>query len=234
MYVLKIKKWFYKNKSYIITFFIGGIFFSTISVSAAIMIAAKEVSLSTPKTSKTNVQDSLDELYDLVTYGNVSASQMLSGTTALSNGKKITGTISSKGATTFTPSTSNQTIAAGQYLSGAQTIKGDSNLVAGNIKSGVSLFGVKGTYTGSGSKILIGGYTSSRRNSSLNVSKDDYIFCVGPYAEACRVSGISVQEYSSGGVSSDWQFKIYKALSSGTVTFGFLSDNDGALLVEVK
>lgn len=52
-----------------------------------------------------------------------------------------------KAATTYTPSTSNQTIAAGTYCSGAQTIKGDRNLVAGNIKSGVSIFGVAGTMT---------------------------------------------------------------------------------------
>lgn len=52
-----------------------------------------------------------------------------------------------KAATTYTPSTSNQTIAAGTYCSGAQTIKGDANLVADNIKSGVSIFGVAGTMT---------------------------------------------------------------------------------------
>lgn len=56
-----------------------------------------------------------------------------------------------KSATTYTPSTSNQTIAAGTYCSGVQTIKGDTNLVADNIKSGVSIFGVNGTYEGSGS-----------------------------------------------------------------------------------
>jgi hypothetical protein len=28
-----------------------------------------------------------------------------------------------------------------------QTIKGDSNLIAGNIKSGVTIFGVSGTFT---------------------------------------------------------------------------------------
>ena len=59
--------------------------------------------------------------------------------------------VTKKAAATYTPSTSNQTIAASQYLSGAQTIKGDANLVAGNIKSGVSIFGVTGTYAGDGS-----------------------------------------------------------------------------------
>lgn len=49
----------------------------------------------------------------------------------------------------YIPTTSDQTIAAGTYCSGTQTIKGDSNLVAGNIKSGVSIFGVVGSYAGS-------------------------------------------------------------------------------------
>lgn len=62
-----------------------------------------------------------------------------------------------KGSTTYTPSTSNQTIAAGTYCSGIQTIKGDSNLVASNIKSGVSIFGVAGSYEGSGSSNSGGG-----------------------------------------------------------------------------
>ena len=53
-----------------------------------------------------------------------------------------------KGATTYTPNTSNQTIAAGTYCSGAQTIKGDANLVASNIKKGTSIFGVSGSYEG--------------------------------------------------------------------------------------
>ena len=59
--------------------------------------------------------------------------------------------VTKKAAATYTPKTSDQSIAASQYLSGAQTIKGDVNLVAGNIKSGVSIFGVTGTYVGSGS-----------------------------------------------------------------------------------
>ena len=78
------------------------------------------------------------------------AGDILSGKTAYVNGEKITGSIASKSATTYTPGTSDQTIASGQYLSGDQTIKGDSNLLASNIKSGVSIFGVSGSYNGSG------------------------------------------------------------------------------------
>lgn len=59
--------------------------------------------------------------------------------------------VTKKSAATYTPKTTDQSIASGQYLSGTQTIKGDANLVAGNIKSGVSIFGVTGTYAGGGS-----------------------------------------------------------------------------------
>lgn len=72
-----------------------------------------------------------------------------------SSGQLITGTIPSKGAQTYTPKTVSQTISSGQYLSGNQTIQGDGNLKANNIKSGVSIFGVSGSYTGNISVIDI-------------------------------------------------------------------------------
>ncbi len=53
-----------------------------------------------------------------------------------------------KGAATYTPGRSNQTIGAGQYLTGAQTIRGDANLLAANIKKGVSIFGIIGSWEG--------------------------------------------------------------------------------------
>ena len=59
--------------------------------------------------------------------------------------------VTKKSAATYTPKTTDQSIASGQYLSGTQTIKGDANLVAGNIKSGVNIFGVTGTYAAGGS-----------------------------------------------------------------------------------
>lgn len=77
---------------------------------------------------------------------------------------KVTQSLTTKAATTYTPGTSNQTIASGTYLSGTQTIKGDSNLVAGNIKSGVSIFGVTGTYTASSSGIDTSDATATAAN----------------------------------------------------------------------
>ena len=86
-----------------------------------------------------------------------------------------------KGAETFTPKTNNQTISSGRWLTGTQTIKGDANLVASNIKSGVSIFGVRGTYVGSGSyKIYSGAVEGSYTNfiavANLNLpTGSDYL-----------------------------------------------------------
>ena len=78
----------------------------------------------------------------------VSAGYVSSGTAGNSS-VSLTANVTTKAAATITPGTSNQTIASGTYLTGAQTISGDANLVAGNIKSGTTIFGVTGTYEGS-------------------------------------------------------------------------------------
>ena len=79
----------------------------------------------------------------------VSAGYVASGTAGNSN-VSLTANVTTKAAATITPTTTNQTIASGTYLTGTQTISGDANLVAGNIKSGTTIFGVTGTYTGGG------------------------------------------------------------------------------------
>lgn len=76
------------------------------------------------------------------------AGDILSGKTAYVNGSKVSGSIQSQAAQTITPTTTDQTIASGKYLSGTQTIKGDSNLLASNIKKDITIFGVTGSYEG--------------------------------------------------------------------------------------
>lgn len=71
--------------------------------------------------------------------------ELRSGVKAVdASGTLITGSMAEKSAQTYTPTTSDQTIPANQYLAGVQTIKGDANLIASNIKSGVSIFSVAG------------------------------------------------------------------------------------------
>lgn len=69
------------------------------------------------------------------------AGKILNGETAYVNGSKITGNIASKAAATITPTSADQTISSGQYLSGAQTIEGIvcTNLTAANIANGVTV-----------------------------------------------------------------------------------------------
>lgn len=57
---------------------------------------------------------------------------------------KPTNTVSS--AATITPGTTSTTYSAGTYLKGGLTITGDSDLVSSNIKDGVFIFGVEGSF----------------------------------------------------------------------------------------
>lgn len=74
-----------------------------------------------------------------------------------------------KSAQTYTPTTTDQTIQSGRWLTGAQTIKGDANLVASNIKKDVQIFGVTGSYEGSGG----GGAASFIENHGTMTSYED-------------------------------------------------------------
>lgn len=83
------------------------------------------------------------------------ASEILSGKTAYVNKNKITGTMPNRGAVAGTISTKDGTynIQAG-YHDGSGTVEIDSTeqakIIAGNIKDGVEILGVTGTYTGEG------------------------------------------------------------------------------------
>ena len=77
----------------------------------------------------------------------VSTAGYVSAGTAGDSTVSLTASVTTKSAATITPGTSNQTIASGTYLTGTQTIAGDSDLVAANIKTGTQIFNVTGTYT---------------------------------------------------------------------------------------
>lgn len=161
------------------------------------------------------------------------ASHILSGKTAYVNGQKITGTMSSKSAATYTPSTSNQTIASGQYLSGAQTIKGDSNLVASNIKSGVSIFGVSGTYSGSSSSGSgnnnCEAYVITSTSATVSFKNTSGTIKVFGYGKTTSSSGWGGSTTSVLAFCGD---KYYKSVSYGSPTSTSLSlsiNSDGTI-----
>ena len=141
--------------------------------------------------------------------------------------------VTKKSAATYTPSTSNQTIAASQYLSGAQTIKGDANLVAGNIKSGVSIFGVTGTYAGGGSSGGSGNnnveaYAITDTNPSVSFRRTDGAIKIWGYGTITSSGGWGQQTTSLIAFVGD---KYYKsAMYGGPSSTGLsLSISNGKL-----
>lgn len=95
-------------------------------------------------------------------------SEILFGKTAYARGTKLTGTILSQPAQTITPTIAAQTIPAGWYLSGTQTVEGVvcTNLIPENIADGVT---VKiGTATDDDSVALVVGTHQGGAQPQLN------------------------------------------------------------------
>ena len=79
---------------------------------------------------------------------NATSNDILIGKTAYVKGEKIEGNITSVSEKTYTPTNSDVVINSGVYLSGNQTIKGDSNLKSENIAKDITIFGITGTHEG--------------------------------------------------------------------------------------
>lgn len=146
--------------------------------------------------------------------GNAAVGDVLSGKTFYntSPSSKLTGTMTSKvgSATVITPSTADQTIPAGYYggAAGDGKVSGDADLVAGNIKSGVNIFGVSGTFLGN---------TNPNRVGVPNNISNYYL----PYISILQSAlGVSPQSFAC---SSDFVY-MYIIDSTGNT---YRSNNSG-------
>lgn len=81
--------------------------------------------------------------------GTASASQILRNVVAYSKGSKLIGTIDSMAGTTINPTNATQTVASsGKYMTSNIIINPVSNLIASNIKKGVKVGNIVGTFQG--------------------------------------------------------------------------------------
>lgn len=121
----------------------------TVSADASLWSAKKGLD-AIPKVSQPKPSVSINSSNGLVTASYTPAKGVVTDTSAKSGTLQLT----AQAAQTITPGTSNKTIASGRYLTGTQTIKGDSNLTAGNIKKGVSIFNVAGSYEAAAEPVI--------------------------------------------------------------------------------
>ena len=112
----------------------------------------------TLQSNNTDLQAILNTINGLPNAGGEQATPVISVNnsngliTATAGTKTSTHQLAFQPAKTITPSTASQiAVSSGYYTGGNVMVAGDANLIAGNIKSGVSIFGVSGNYVGSGS-----------------------------------------------------------------------------------
>lgn len=111
---------------------------ATVSVPAGYYAsqASKSVATATQATPSISVSTS----------GLITASATQSAGYVSAGTKSATKQLTTQAATTITPGTTSKTaVSSGRYTTGTVTVAGDSDLVAGNIKKGVNIFGVTGT-----------------------------------------------------------------------------------------
>lgn len=83
------------------------------------------------------------------TPGNLAAGKMLSDAYGYSNGVRVNGGIASMGAQSVAPGAAVQTVSCrGKYMTGDVTVQAVAGLTAANIKKGVTVGGVTGTWEG--------------------------------------------------------------------------------------
>lgn len=161
--------------------------------------------------SVANVEQSTPEI-SLSSSGLITASSAQGSGYVIGGTKSATKQLSAKSAETFVPTTNNQTIPAGTYLSGTQTITGDPNLKAENIADGVTIFNIEGTHVGG---IVPSGMKTVTENGVHDVTEYESVKVALPTATQATPS-ISVD--SSGKITATVTQSTTGIVEKGTKT----------------
>lgn len=154
------------------------------------------------------------------TAGKITASATQSAGYVSAGTKSATKQLTTQAAQTITPGTSDKTIASGRYLTGTQTIKGDANLVAGNIKSGVSIFGVVGTHEGGGGS---GGSTI-----------DEIMQANGYTTESKYIAEAQIQDFKRMLDDAVLQIQGESGYSTNSEIVSYFNDSDGKIAFVIQ
>lgn len=169
---------------------------------------------------------------DVSTGGLITASSAQSAGYVNAGTKSATKQLTTQQAKTVTPSTSDQTVvSSGVYTTGDIKVKGDANLVAGNIIEGVSIFGVAGSYNSGYVPTLNENYPADVTIvESASGSATFYVSISTPgkpaeytykwYVNGSVVSGATSSSYTKTGLTSAATYSIYCEVTNkaGTVT----------------
>lgn len=125
-----------------------------IDLTSDTLISASQLASGVKAHDRSGAQITGTNTYDADTSdANATASQILNGATAYVNGSKVTGSMTNNGAVSGTISTKAEqyTVPVG-YHDGSGKVQiataEQNKIIAGNIKQGVTLLGVQGSYAG--------------------------------------------------------------------------------------
>lgn len=140
------------------------------------------------KSSSAETVEHPDPVISVGTNGLITATHTQSSGNVAGGTTTATHQLTTQAGKTVTPSTTSQTaVVSGRYATGNVIVAGSANLTPGNIKSGVDIFGVVGTYGAGGGELAFGTVNGSGEKSILiPYTGDNY-----PSILALFVNGLS-------------------------------------------
>lgn len=167
---------------------------------------------------------------DLANLGDATAEDVAEGKTfTSSSGLKVTGThkcsLPNLQSKTVTPSKNQQTVSpdSGYDCLSSVTINGDANLVSSNIKSGVAIFGVSGSYTGSGGTSNIQTQHITSESEPITISGSGTIKVWGYGYKSAQYRGTTYAFVGDGYYSGGYNGTPSKTTATFSISNGKLS-----------